>query len=81
MFYVEGLKGLIPGNRHVRIFIAGAILGLIIAAIGVYWLNIPGLLGVPQNWHYVPLIAGPIFYGILWLIFVRPLNDVLGVNE
>ena len=81
VFYVEFLKNIIPGNRNVRIFLTGAILGLLVVAAGVYWLNIPVILDLPQYLHYVPLIVGPILYGILWLLAVKPLNDLLGVQE
>lgn len=72
---------ILPGNTTIRILLTGGILGLLIAIYGVFWLHIPSILGLPESMKYLPLLIAPIIYSILWLIIVKPLNDLLGLSE
>jgi hypothetical protein len=81
VFYFGFLKDIIPGELNLRLFITGALLGLIVAFLSVYVLNVPSLLGVPPDYKYFPFIVGPIFYGLVWVIFVKHLNNAVGLNE
>lgn len=62
-----------------RLLLTGAILGLLVASIGVFWLHIQAVLGLPASLTYLPLIVGPILYAILWLYIVKPINHLLGL--
>lgn len=81
VLYFVFLREILPGNANTRLFLTGAILGLFIAIYGVFWLNIPILLGFPHSLNYLPLILGPIIYGFLWLFIVKPLNELLAITE
>lgn len=81
ILYFAIFKQFLPGNITVRYLITGAVLGLIVALIGVFWLDIPTILGFPERYQYWPLILGPILYAILWWLFVKPLNAILGLKE
>lgn len=59
---------------------SGAILGLLIATVGIFWIHVPSLTGIPQSLTYLPLIAAPIVYALLWRFVVKPLNNLLGVK-
>ena len=71
--YVFGLHG--------RLYITGALLGLLIAIGGVYWLHLPEDLGVHDYLKYLPLLIAPIIYAFLWRYIVYPLNQVVGLHD
>lgn len=80
MFYIGWLRDKLQGSETVRIFIAGALLGLIVASVGVFVLNIPAIVGLPESIVYLPLLVGPVLYGALFVLFLKPLNRLLGVS-
>ena len=57
--------------------VVGAILGLIVASVGVHFFHASELLGMSSSLIYLPLLLGPLFYAILWAFIVRPLNDLI----
>ena len=68
-------------NKNARLLLTGAVLGFGVAIYGVFVLNIPALLGFPSYMHYVPLVAAPIVYAILWRVAVSPVNHVLDIAD
>ncbi len=65
-----------------RLWVWGALLGLIAALIGVFIISLPELLyGLKGPLQYLPLIVVPIFYGLIWRYVVGSLNDLLGLEE
>ena len=80
VIYFAGLKEVLPKDRNINLLLIGGILGLLIAAYGVFWLKIPLLLGLSPSFFYLPLILAPILYALLWRYIVAPLNDLLQVN-
>jgi len=56
--------------------ISGAILGVLVASYGVFWLDLPSILGI-ESYRYVPLVGAPILYAIVWHYLVKPLNNML----
>lgn len=81
VLYFALFKRILPIDINLRLIITGAVLGLIIAIYGVFWEHIPSRLGFPSQYQYYPLLALPIIYAILWWLFVKPLNDLLGIKE
>lgn len=80
MLYFAFFKPLLPMNVNVRLLLTGAILGLLVACCGIFWLHLPRLLEMGKFW-YLPLFIGPVLYAILWWLVVRPLNEVLGLKN
>lgn len=78
VIYFLGLKNILPGSKDDRLFLTGAILGLIIGLVGVFYLGMPEIIGVT---YYLPLIILPIVYGLVWRFLVNPLNNLLGLPE
>jgi hypothetical protein len=74
-------KKILPGSLNVRLLVTGALLGLLVAIYGVFWLQVPTLLGMPKNMFYLPLVGAPILYAIAWRLFVKPINDLLGLTD
>lgn len=81
IFYFVFLKKVLPGSSTVQLAITGALLGALIAILGVFWLKLPSLLGMPKTLTYQPLAVGPILYIFIWLYIVTPLNNLLRVEE
>jgi len=68
----------VPRTR-MAMFLAGALLGLALASIGLY-------VGIPQRVYqltaqtqWLVLIGGPLFYGLVWAFALAPLERVIGV--
>lgn len=81
VIYFALFRNLFPINLDLRLFLTGAILGFLIALYGVFYLQLPTIIGFPENVYYIPLIALPIVYAILWRFIVKPLNDLVEMRE
>lgn len=65
-------------KMNLRFWAAGAILGFIVAIIGVFILHLPALVfGLTHGFQYFPLISLPIIYGVLFRYVVKELNYIL----
>lgn len=71
--------GLFQNHSNCRYLFAGALLGILIAAYGVFVLHVPEIIGIPSQYHLLPLVVAPIAYAIFWRFLVKPLNSLLGV--
>ncbi len=80
VLYIAFAKDTFPKDEIASMLATGAILGFIVAAVGIFWVNIPAIVGIPQQYAYLPLLFGPILYSVLWLFIVRPLNNLLGLK-
>lgn len=80
ILYFSTFRNILPGTENIKIFITGAVLGLIVAGIGIHWLHLPAILGMPGFLQYMPWFGAPILYGLLWLFGVKPLNKVVGIK-
>ena len=57
-------------------FLSGAVLGLMLASLGVFILHIPETVyGLVGHQRYIMLIAGPIFYGSIWSFALHTLEQ------
>jgi hypothetical protein len=82
VLYFLSLRNWLPGNETIKLLLAGGILGFIIAAIGVFWFQIPSsYLGIQEERQYLPLVIGPVLYSVLWLFVVGPLNHIVGIEK
>jgi len=81
MLYFTVLKNILPENQDMRLLITGAILGFLVASFGTFYLDVPHLVGLPDQIYYLPLIAGPILYAILWRFLVKDLNHILYLKD
>lgn len=81
IFYFLYLKNVLPENQDTRLLITGAILGFLITFYGIFWLNIPQLIGLPDQIRYLPLIVGPLLYAVLWRYLVKDLNNILYLKD
>ena len=69
-------------NKSMRLWIWGALLGLLVALIGVFIIGLPKLLfGFTGSMQYLPLIVVPIIYGLIWRYIVSVLNSLLSLEE
>lgn len=81
VLYFALFKKFLNCNLNCRLLLTGAILGLLVAIYAVFWLQVPTILGLPSSLFYLPLAGAPILYAILWRLFVKPLNDLLHLND
>lgn len=81
ILYFAFFKDFFPKDKNQRLMLTGAILGLLIVIYGIFWLNIPAIIGLSPSLHYLPLIVGPLLYAILWRFVVGPLNELLNLQD
>lgn len=81
VLYFAVFKKILKCNLSCRLLLTGAILGLLVATYAVFWLQVPAIIGLPSSLFYLPLIGAPILYAILWRLCVKPLNDLLHLND
>ncbi len=62
-----------------RPYVAGGILGLIVACIGIFCTNIPEILDLGA-FMYWPLVIAPVVYALIWNFIVAPLNRAFNVD-
>ncbi len=74
VFYFAYLR-----SYNLSISTAGAILGFILALVGVFIIGIPQIIGLAGNWTYLPLIAVPLIYALIWRYLVEPVNHIVGI--
>jgi hypothetical protein len=79
VLYFLVFRDFLPGREGLKYLITGAILGFILACVGVFWLHVPTIVGFTGEVVYYPLVIVPILYAILWAYGVRPLNKVVGI--
>ena len=74
---------MLPGRKGMpQMFAIGALMGLVSASTGTFVYNIPEIVyGLKGNERYLALVLGPIFYGLVWAIVVRWLNELFGVAD
>lgn len=70
-------KRVLNKDKMLHSLIVGAILGLLIATVGVCCFDASKLLGLSSSLTYLPLLIGPLLYALLWAFVVRPLNDLI----
>jgi len=71
----------LPEGKTFRSLLVGGSLGLLVAVIGVFGIELPELIGLKGGWVYSPIVAAPIAYAILWVYVVTPLNHALNVQS
>jgi hypothetical protein len=81
VLYFAFFKRFFPRDINMRLLLTGALLGLLVALYGIFWIHLPTILGFPHYLRYMPLIAIPIVYALLWRYVVKPLNGVLGLKD
>ena len=81
MLYVEVTKKAAEKKKNQALWIMGAGLGVVLAIIGVFFLQIPTLLfGIKGAQRFFPLIIIPLLYGLIWRYIVKYCNQLLGVK-
>ena len=81
ILYFAFFKDVFPGSEVVKLLLTGAILGLLVAIIAVFWLRLPEILGLPRHLQLLPLVGAPIGYAILWALVMKPLNKIVGLSK
>ncbi|MEX1013291.1 MAG: hypothetical protein WD595_07050 [Waddliaceae bacterium] len=81
IIYFAGLRESLPGSQDVKLMLTGLILGLLVAIVAVFFVDLPEAMGLEGNAVYIPLVLGPILYAILWWLVVNPLNKIVGVEN
>lgn len=79
--YFAGVREMLPGPELVRYLLTGAILGLVLAVIGVFFIDLPGMLAITSMLRLAPLIGVPIFYALVWAFVVWTLNKLVGIDK
>jgi hypothetical protein len=80
ILYLALFKEIFPGWEWVKMLLAGALLGLLVAIVGVFWLRLPEALGLPRHLQLLPLVGAPIIYAVLWAFILMPLNKIVGIK-
>ena len=80
LLYFAFCREFLPGNQNMRLMLAGGILGLFVAIVGVFFLDVPALWGIPGIYGYLPLIIAPVVYAFLWAYVVKAFDEMLGLN-
>ncbi len=61
---------------------AGAIVGVLMSNIGTFGFDVPGrVFQLQGNGRYLALAAGPLFYGLIWALPLRYLNQLLAAER
>ncbi len=81
VLYFAGLRDILPGSLDVKLMLTGLILGVIVAIVAVFGLDLTQAIGLEGNAIYLPLIIAPILYALFWWLIVKPLNSVVGVES
>lgn len=79
--YFAVLKYILPFGVNERLIITGFLLGLLLAIYGVFVLDLPALVGIPNYLRYLPLVLAPIIYAVVWKYIVKFLNEVVGLEN
>lgn len=71
-----------PVRNSIRcLWAAGALLGFLVALVGVFVIGLPGiLLGLTGPMQYLPLVVIPVFYGLIWRFVVGSLDRLVGLE-
>lgn len=79
--YIRMSDGGPAKNVNVGLWTTGAFLGFFVAVIGVFVLRVPTLIfgTAVTNIQFVPLIAIPLIYGVIFRYIVKWLNKTLAV--
>jgi len=65
-------------DKNIHQWVNGALLGLIVALVGVFYLGLPEkLLGLTGTSQYLPILIIPFLYALIWRYIISPLNDAL----
>lgn len=63
-----------------RLWQAGAILGLIVAALAIFVFHLPTVVfGATDIYQYVPFVVLPIIYGAIFRYFIKWINTLLEI--
>ncbi len=78
----NALTVILPGHdRWPRMLGIGAVMGFVSASVGTFTLNIPEIVyGLHGNSRYLVLLAGPAFYGLVWVFPVRWMNKLFTLD-
>jgi len=69
-------------GRYLRLWVTGAILGFLVALLGVFVIGLPTLLfGFTGALRYLPLVIVPILYGVIWRYIVGNLNELVDLKD
>lgn len=80
MLFVRLSDGTPAKNLDAGLWTTGACLGFIVAVIGVFVLHVPTMIfGDMHGFQYLPLIALPIIYGVIFRYVVKWLNKAVGI--
>lgn len=81
ILYIAVFKRVFPGDANTRLQVAGGVLGLLLAIYAIFHAELPSLLGFSGWLYYLPLIAAPIVYAIIWRYLIKPLNTLLDLQN
>ncbi len=81
ILYFAFFKEFLHMRMNFRLLITGAVLGFIVALVGVFWLHLPTTMGLPENFYYWPLLIAPIVYALLWRYAVKAFNNMLDLRD
>lgn len=79
--YFTFYKGFLPEGRNLRLFITGAVLGLLVAAYIAGYLMVPEAFGLEGIWMIAPFIVAPVVYGVVWVYVVGWFNSLVGLQD
>lgn len=76
--YVEYIN-YFPAEHHLGG--AGALLGFILALLGIFVIDVPKVVGLTGYYKYALLIIVPVFYYLIWHFLVHKLNRIFGIHD
>ena len=75
IFYVKINEQYSGATEDRRLWWTGIMMGLGVAVLGVFVLDLPILLfRLSGWWQYVPLVFAPLLYGLIWRYVIKSLN-------
>lgn len=81
ILYIDVTKKATEQNKNKALWIMGAGLGLAVAMISVFFIQLPMLLfGIENAQKFIPLITVPIIYSLIWRYIVKYCNTLLNVK-
>jgi len=74
----NAVTAILPGRKGwAQMLGIGAVMGFVSASTGTFIFNIPEIVyGLHGSSRYLALVGGPVFYGLVWALPVRWLNQL-----
>ena len=66
---------------QIKIAVSGALLGGLLAIVGIFFVQVNKVLGIPATTGYLTFAVAPLVYAFVWRWAVDSLNDMMGIRS